>query len=824
MNFGNKSDENEAFYILEKAEKLYLEAIINSDKKVDTYQNLGEVQEQLKKYNSAISSYNMATFFDNEKNSDTYYRLGYTFDTIKQYKEACGAFLMMKKRLLSIKNPVKKIVTKNRIFLYEYIQTLNLSRLDSWKSFAIKAEELGCWDVAEYGYKAYIRRNDEFEADVYFSLGGVLVQQRKYEEASSYFKEQRIVQSLDTVATNDVEEYSNRFEVEENIILYESSDEDVLSGIPYEIFLLLIKNVKFDTYEHVWVIQDKNIINEEYINSHNIIFVIKDSDLYMRYLARSKYLVSNRGFSKYFVLKEKQTLLNTFDVNTDLNEYIQSNFFITIDSNKTNKVSDEFSSELKFLYDDALSSFNKKDWKSSFEKFTKIEEEYIESIESFPYLYYKRESELMLLSEDKTKKLEDSLVYFHHIFNAENFAGVEFLLNQAIIKSRRNSKQWKLLKMNFLSILDDVKLTDDSLWTSLKGEGFLQKIEVLGIQFNKNLEAKFLPYPIWFLFSNLFIFARLYTKYQIARTNARDSILLGKEVENNAFLRYKVNAMIEANKKEDYSLLRSKLLENDSKYIQKYLQLLGLSEFYFENKEVKRDFYEDFFTDKEREFSKYIENKSIAIVGPLESGLNVGEEIDSFDLVLRFNYNGITNFAKEEFGERTNISFYISEILLGNQLDTQKISYMNELDWVIIDTSHKEDDICFLGLETNIRPRYMAGHAFATTMLKGAPSGIQRVIMDIIRFNTGKIKVFNTNLFLKNNYANAYRSRGKLGIDEFNFFWHDPLSNFIFLKRLKESKMIDSDEVLSKVLEMTENQYIDALELRYGTRNVEGRE
>ena len=279
--------------------------------------------------------------------------------------------------------------------------------------------------------------------------------------------------------------------------------------------------------------------------------------------------------------------------------------------------------------------------------------------------------------------------------------------------------------------------------------------------------------------------------------------------------------MIEGDREEEYTLLRQQLLQNDKVYIQKYLQLLGNSEYYFNRTKQKIDFYNDFFTMKEQEFTDYIENKSIAIVGPLQSGLNVGKEIDSHDVVLRFNYSGLKNFSKEEFGEKTDMSFYIAEILLKDKLDTKKVSFMNELDWVIMDTPHSENDICFLGLNTNIRQRYSAGHAFATTMLKGAPSGIQRVIMDLLRFNIGSIKVFNTNLFLENNYAKAYRSRGKLGADYFNFFWHDPLSNFIFLQRLKASNTIDADEVLSKILVMSENEYIDALELRYGSENSE---
>jgi hypothetical protein len=93
--------------------------------------------------------------------------------------------------------------------------------------------------------------------------------------------------------------------------------------------------------------------------------------------------------------------------------------------------------------------------------------------------------------------------------------------------------------------------------------------------------------------------------------------------------------------------------------------------------------------------------------------------------------------------------------------------------------------------------------------------------MDLLRFETSKVKVFNTNLFLENNYAKAYKSRGKMGADHFNFFWHDPLSNFIFLKRLNDYDIIDTDTILTNILKMNENEYIEQLEVRYTHKNVE---
>jgi CDP-glycerol glycerophosphotransferase len=302
-----KAEEYEKAFNFIAAEKVYLEIILLSDKKIDFYHRLGMVQERLKKYDCAISSYNMATFFKNSQNPSYYYRLGYVFDTIGHYKEACGAFLMMKRIMLPTRRVIedKDIVQRNRILLHTYIQTLNLLELESWKKIAEKSESLKCWDIAEYAYKNYLNRCDEFDDNIYFLLGHTLVFQQKYKEASYFFKEQKIVQSLDTLSNNtSYEEYHNRLLIEEKEILYESDYGNSFSGFPYEIFLRLESNVYFDTYKHIWVVNDKNKIEEKVKNNTNIIFITKNSDLYRRYLERAKYLIFNQTAEEYFKLKE----------------------------------------------------------------------------------------------------------------------------------------------------------------------------------------------------------------------------------------------------------------------------------------------------------------------------------------------------------------------------------------------------------------------------------------------------------------------------------------------------------------------------------------
>ena len=331
-----------------------------------------------------------------------------------------------------------------------------------------------------------------------------------------------------------------------------------------------------------------------------------------------------------------------------------------------------------------------------------------------------------------------------------------------------------------------------------------------------------MPYQAWFLFSHLFIFARLYKKYQLVRSKALESVL-SRDVVSNASIRYKINAMAEIKEKEGYDVLREKLLKEDILYIKENLQFLGASELYFNRHNSSIALYEQNYTEEEKAFAKYIENKSIAIVGPLKSTLNLGEEIDSHDVVLRFNYRGVDESLRKSNGIKTNLSFYILEILIKDRINATQSNYINELDWAIFDTGHNENSICFTGVTTNLRSRYCDAYDYANPYFKGTANGIQRVLLDLLRFKVGKIKIYNTNLYLENSYEENYKSRGSLGADHFNFIWHDPLSNFIFLKRLKEFSIIDTDEVLAKILHLTPRQYIESLDEQYGKESLTNR-
>jgi len=780
--------------------------------------NKALLQEQAKLYKHAIDSYRRAVLQTTPYQSDIYYRMAYLLDKEKKYQQSCEAFLLMDGRVFKSKQNSIEDIKKNQTLLQEYLLEKGILSVEEWLEFAEKSESLNCWSVASYAYKELLAREERFVPKYYTLLGYSLMQEKKYKEASNYFKEQKIIQDIEFNIKEreedfDYKAYRERFSLEERILVYEECTK--VSNRVYEIYLEIDKDAHFDAYRHVWVVDDKKTFSR-ILTSVNSIIIQKDSDLYKRYLAKAKYIIANRKISSYFKRKEKQFYIFTEEYNLLDNNFaydvVQEVFF----GNK--KVAFELKAQnikIDRLYKKAIEEFNNKKWKSCHEKFLEVKKQATNIKYPLATIYYIKESEFQL--KVKTKNIGELLPYEQYKLTAESFIGIDYLLEESSLHSIENREQWSQLRINFLEIIEDIKRNMTENIRSIKDKEFLEKIENLSISFNELLEAEFLPYQSWFLFSHLFIFARLYKKYQLARSKALKSVL-NREVVSNREARYKINAMAEINDIEGYNTFREKLPKEDTLYIKENLQFLGASELYFNRHDSSIALYEQIYSKEEKAFAKYIENKTIAIVGPLQSTLDLGEEIDSHDVVLRFNYRGIDKSLKKSNGIKTNLSFYILEILIKDRINATQIKYMNELDWAIYDTGHNKDSICFTGVTTNLRSRYYDAHDYANPYFKGTANGVQRALLDLLRFKIKKIKIYNTNLYLENSYEKNYKSRGSLGADHFNFIWHDPLSNFIFLKRLKEFKIIDTDEVLTKILDLTPDEYIEALEERYGRK------
>jgi len=775
---------------------------------------LGLSAEENQEYGQAIDYYLLATLEKSEYLNEIYYHLVDCFIKLNKYKEVCEAFLLIDGSFFREDKYDEDEELQHRKTLYAYLKSKEDLTLDDYLELAKKAEVLKCWSVSSYAYRELIQRAEKFNKKNYLSLAHSLMQEKRYQEASTCLFEQYLYdETLELY-----EAYREALFLDDKIIFYANDSTFVLECL-YEIE----KDAFFDGYRHVLAVDNLGKVDRS-LFKEDVVVINKNSNLYKRYVVQAKYILSSKNLPLYFKRKEEQSYLfikknalipkeasHSMKQGASVTDMIQELFF---ENRKAFHGLKERKSEHETLYNEAIKEFEDKEWKRSHKKFKRVALLERDITKKLPTLYYLKESYIQSLIEDGKSNLKLLVPYGNYQSSAENFAGVKSLL----VNASQEDFMWQGVYNAFLPILEDMKRCDRKGIRSIANKKFLKKVEKFSQQITDELEATLLPYQAWFVFADLFIFARLYKKYYLAREKALASTLKLNKLLNINQKRHKLNALSESYDEENYTLLRDNILKEHREDIKKNFQLLGLSELFFNRRDSAIEFLKPFYIEDDRKFSDYIQNKSIAIVGPVDAKLNLGEEIDKHDVVIRFNYNGLDESLHKSMGKKTTISYYITEILIKDKFDKNKIEKMNELEWAIFDTAHKKESICFLGVEANLRQRFLIAHAYLNPYFKGTSNAIQRVLLDLLRFDTSKITIYNTNLFLESNYHKSYKSRGTLGAEHLIFNWHDPLSNFIFLKRLKVFNMIETDSVLSDILTMSSQEYIDALEERYGIK------
>lgn len=118
--------------------------------------------------------------------------------------------------------------------------------------------------------------------------------------------------------TRNVMLYSKLYkkvEVSENHIIYQVRDGQSMTDSPYHIFKYLLNNSEYKSYVHIWVV-DSNNRKQDYAKIYskykNIKFVIKESNDYLYYLAKCKYIINNATILAYFIKKPSQIYINTW--------------------------------------------------------------------------------------------------------------------------------------------------------------------------------------------------------------------------------------------------------------------------------------------------------------------------------------------------------------------------------------------------------------------------------------------------------------------------------------------------------------------------------
>lgn len=103
--------------------------------------------------------------------------------------------------------------------------------------------------------------------------------------------------------------------IKENTILYECRDGKSMTDSPYAMFRYMLEHPDFQSYTHIWSIENEEALEPvmaNYKNNPNVKFVKRHSRAYLQALATCAYLVNNSTFPSYYLAKKGQVYVNTW--------------------------------------------------------------------------------------------------------------------------------------------------------------------------------------------------------------------------------------------------------------------------------------------------------------------------------------------------------------------------------------------------------------------------------------------------------------------------------------------------------------------------------
>ncbi len=106
--------------------------------------------------------------------------------------------------------------------------------------------------------------------------------------------------------------YCDLLPVDPDVVLYESNHGSAITCSVKPLAIRMLATPRGEDMTHVVVINDRERIPEDLRGRTNVIFISKQSDAYIRYLATAGWLISNNTFPPYFSRREQQKYLNVW--------------------------------------------------------------------------------------------------------------------------------------------------------------------------------------------------------------------------------------------------------------------------------------------------------------------------------------------------------------------------------------------------------------------------------------------------------------------------------------------------------------------------------
>lgn len=227
--------------------------------------------------------------------------------------------------------------------------------------------------------------------------------------------------------------------------------------------------------------------------------------------------------------------------------------------------------------------------------------------------------------------------------------------------------------------------------------------------------------------------------------------------------------------------------------------------------EYSVDVRKRFYLPGERKMINLVKGKRVAIVGPAATNEELGEVIDSYDVVVRPNFNpDFVAAHPKSMGSRTDVAYYSGQDM--NKLIDDVDALVSASGVQIVNTrsfsfhAHHHREIPWLRF---------CRHDWSLSF-HGSPLGIQRMVYDLLQFCPNEIAIFNSDFYTGGGeFAEGYREKRSFGPGSFMndlVVVHDLLTDFKFTQAMLATGHVTAHGRAAQVLALDPWSYLRQVE------------
>jgi len=321
----------------------------------------------------------------------------------------------------------------------------------------------------------------------------------------------------------------------------------------------------------------------------------------------------------------------------------------------------------------------------------------------------------------------------------------------------------------------------------------------------------------WLEIYSMFLYMGLFQVGNYFREKALDSALLeaeeallqkkaqpGRNIKNVLYRAIGACINLSNMRKAEDLIHRFGTISKQQKTIQTYKQLTNL----LNGNTFGLKAVNDVLDKPSIKYFSYVNKQSIAIVAPSNLSSQSGKEIDSTDVVVRFNCREVIPEAENESrGNRVDVSYY-AEAGVNLLTESNQSTLPDGITFAIFKNVSNADNIA-----TSATKRQLMD--YSKFLFHGSLHAVPNAVLDLLEYQPRSIKVFNADLMLTKDRFKGYRPDSFITQFSKNSVIHDPALQYLILNQLWKKDIISGDVRFTEVMSLGLDEYMTQLQDTY---------